>query len=152
MLARVSTQLACSEDELWRKISQPESLRFVASPLLDFVPIEPGALDSEWEVGRDYPLKIYFLKCLPLGRHTIQLVKVNRNHNIISSRERGLLAPVWNHNIFFQEVSPGLLRYTDEIEIRAGLFTPFIWVFAHLFYRYRQRRWKVLIENEQQST
>lgn len=50
MFERISTQLVCTESELWEKISKPESLQFVASPLLSFVPIEPGALDSEWKV------------------------------------------------------------------------------------------------------
>lgn len=146
MIARISTHLACTEAELWQHISRPKSLQFVASPLIAFVPIDSGVLDSEWEVGRDYQLKLYFLKLVPLGSHTIQLVKLDRDHNVISSRERGLLAPVWNHDITFQEVEPGVVSYTDKIEIRAGWLTPFIWIFAHVFYRHRQRRWKVLLK------
>lgn len=150
MFARISTQLECTESVLWQHIGKPSSLQFVASPMLAFVPVEPGALDGEWEVGRDYPLKLYFLKFIPLGLHTIQLVKVDRDRNVISSREKGLLAPVWNHNIVFHESEPGTVSYTDEIQIRAGWLTPFVWLFAHLFYRHRQRRWKVLLKNEQQ--
>lgn len=146
MLARISTQLACTENELWEHIGRPSSLQFVASPLVTFVPLEPGVLDSEWEVGRDYPLKLYLFNFIPLGLHTIQLVKIDRNQNIISSRERGLLAPVWNHNISFEEIQPGLVRYADEIEIQAGLLTPFVWFFAQIFYRHRQHRWKALLK------
>lgn len=145
MIAHISTQLACTENELWQKISKPKSLQFVASPILAFAPVEPGVLDSEWEVGRDYPLRLYFLQFIPIGRHTIRLVKVDRDQNIIISHENGLLAPVWNHSISFQETKPGLVSYTDEIEIRAGWLTPFVWLFAHVFYRHRQRRWKVLL-------
>lgn len=146
MLARISAHLACTEGELWQHIGRPASLQFVASPVLAFVPIELGVLDGEWEVGRNYRLKLYLFKWIPLGSHTIQLVKVDRGQNVISSRERGLLAPVWNHDITFHEVSPGLVSYTDEIEIRAGWLTPFIWLFAQVFYRHRQRRWKILLE------
>ena len=35
--------------------------------------------------------------------------------------------------------------YADEIEIRAGLLTVFVWLFAHGFYRYRQMRWQRVI-------
>lgn len=150
MLVRISTKLACTQSELWKIIIEPKSLQFVASPILSFVPVAPGALDGKWEVGRDYPLKLYFLKFIPFGRHIIQLVKIDKDHNTISSRERGLLAPVWNHNIFFREVSPGLVHYTDEIEIRAGWLTPCIWMFANVFYRHRQRRWKVLLQKEKE--
>lgn len=113
--------------------------------MLTFVPEEAGALDGAWQVGRPYALKLYFFTFLPMGRHVIQLAKVDRAQNVISSRESGLLLTVWNHDIFFEEVAPGVLSYTDEIEIRAGVLTPFIWLFAHVFYRHRQRRWKVLL-------
>jgi hypothetical protein len=148
MLASISTKIACTESELWQQISKPKSLQFVTSPILGFIPVEPGVLDGEWEVGRDYQLKLYFLKFIPLGCHTIQLTKIDRNNNTITSRERGLLAPVWNHNIFFEEIAPGLVSYTDKIEIRAGWLTPLIWLFANVFYRHRQRRWKVLLQKK----
>ena len=149
MLARISTNLACTRSELWEQISRPQSLRFVASPLLKFTPVEADALDGEWEVGRDYQLKLYLLGLIPLGRHTIRLTRVDRDYNTIASRESGLLARVWNHTIFFQEITPGLVHYTDEIEIQAGWLTPVIWAFAHLFYRHRQRRWKLLLKQNQ---
>jgi hypothetical protein len=34
--------------------------------------------------------------------------------------------------------------YRDQVTIQAGMFTPFIWLFAQLFYRHRQRRWRQL--------
>jgi hypothetical protein len=148
MFARISTRLACTEVALWQKIIESRSLQFVASPVLSIVPVDAGTLDGEWQVGRTYPLKLYFMKYIPLGRHTIRLVKIDKDRNTISSRESGMLAPVWNHSISFQEVAPGIVSYTDEIEIRAGWKTPFIWLFAHVFYRHRQRRWKMLLQKE----
>lgn len=148
MIARISTRLAGSERELWQKIIEPNSLQFVASPLLSFVPVQQGGLAGEWQVGVPYPLKLYFLKFIPLGRHTIQLLKIDKETNTIVSQESGRLARVWNHTISFHEVAPGVLSYTDEIEIRASWLTPVIWLFAQLFYRHRQRRWKVLLRNQ----
>jgi len=148
MIARISNQFSCTETELWRRIIEPRSLQFVASPLLTFTPIEADALEGEWQVGRDYPLQLYFMRFIPLGRHTIRLVTIDRSTNTILSEERGSLARVWNHRIHFQQVAPGKLAYEDEIEIRAGVLTPLIWAFAHLFYRHRQRRWKVLLRSD----
>lgn len=145
MLARISTRLPCSARELWQKIMEPRSLQFVAAPILSFTPTEAGALDREWEVGRAYPLKLHFLKFIPLGSHTIQLVRMDKETNTLVSHESGRLARVWNHSIFFQDTAAGTVSYTDEIDIRAGLLTPAIWLFAQLFYRYRQRRWKVML-------
>lgn len=148
MHARISTRLSCTASELWQRIVDPRSLQFVASPILGFVPVDGGDLSGPWEVGRPYPLELRFLKFVPLGRHTILLVEIDRARNRIVSQERGSLARVWNHTIRFQESSPGQVDYTDEIDIRAGVLTPFIWAFAHLFYRHRQRRWKVLLRHD----
>lgn len=148
MIARISTRLACSERDLWKKIIEPQSLQFVASPLVRFEPLEQGVLSGEWQVGIPYPLKLYFLKVIPLGSHTIQLVRIDKETNTIVSQESGRLARVWNHTITFREVAGDVVHYTDEIEIRAGWLTPAIWLFAQVFYRHRQRRWKVLLRNE----
>ena len=145
MIARISTNLVCTEEQLWEKLSQPNSLQFVSAPLLSFRPIEGTGLTGEWATGREYALRLYFLNIIPLGRHQIRLVEVNRETNTIQSQESGLLAPVWNHKISFHRVGDGAVRYTDEIEIKAGRLTLPIWLFAHLFYRHRQRRWKILL-------
>jgi hypothetical protein len=148
MIARISTRLTCSEDELWQKVMEPRSLQFVASPLLSFVPVQEGSLSGAWQVGVPYPLKLYFLKLIPLGRHTIQLVRIDKETYTIVSQESGHLARVWNHTISFRMIAPNVVSYTDEIEIQAGWLTPAIWLFAQLFYRHRQRRWKVLLRKK----
>jgi hypothetical protein len=146
MNAKISTTFACSEQDLWQKIIEPKSLQFVAAPILKFIPEQENSLSGEWKVGTPYPLKLYFLGIIPLGRHTITLAKIDKKANTIISKENGHLAKVWNHTIFFQQEKPGVLRYLDEIEIQAGWLTPGIWLFAQVFYRHRHRRWKVLLQ------
>lgn len=146
MIARISTNLPCSEEQLWEKITDPKSLQFVASPVLKFIPVGKNDLDKEWELNQDYNLNLYLFGFIPLGRHRIRVVNIDRGKNKIESSESGLLARVWNHTILFWETDRKLVHYTDIIDIKAGLLTPFIWAFAHLFYRHRQRRWKQLFE------
>ncbi len=141
MKASISTILDCQAETFWRYILKPESLRYVASPILKFIPIR-GELDSSWDEGKLYEFRLFFLGLLPLGRHRIQLVEINQAENVIRSRESGQLAKVWNHTIRFGNLDHTTMRYTDEIEIRAGLLSFPIWVFAQFFYRHRQRRWK----------
>ncbi len=50
----------------------------------------------------------------------------------------------WRHRIAVDDEGWGSTRYLDEIEIAAGVATPFVWVYTQLFYRYRQRRWRRL--------
>lgn len=145
MTARITTTLPCTAAELWRHIADTRSLVHVCRPVLGFVRADGRELSGPWEVGLPYELKLRFLMVVPMGRHVIRLETVDPGRNLIISRENGLLARVWNHTITFEEVSPGRLRYTDEIEIRAGLLTPAIWLFAQLFYRHRQRRWKQVV-------
>ena len=145
MLARISTVLDCTAEQLWGEISRPASLRFVSAPLLRFEPLVAGDLDSEWVVGKTYPLRLFLFGFLPAGEQRITLVTIDREANLIESKESGTLSPVWNHTIWFKPHGDGKLHYTDEIEIRAGLLTGVVWAFAHLFYRHRQRRWKELL-------
>ncbi len=150
MFVRVATQLNCTENALWEKICKLESLQFIAAPILTFIPISPDALNSEWQVGRDYRFKLYLLKYIPLGLHAIELVTMDKNQHLIVSHESGQLASVWNHTISFNEITPNLVSYSDAVEIKAGWLSPVVYVFAHVFYRYRQRRLKILLQNKQQ--
>lgn len=145
MLATISTYFNCSEDELWDKIKEPWSLQFVAAPILSFRPKNNETLSGDWVIDRPYQFKLHLFSIIPLGTHTIKLVKIDKESKVIQSQESGLLAPVWNHDIHFSEVEPGKVIYSDRIKIKAGLLTPFIWLFAHVFYRHRQRRWRVLL-------
>ena len=151
MLARISTVFDCTAAQLWDEISRPASLRFVSAPFLHFEPLVAGDLDSEWVVGKTYPLRLSLFGFLPAGKHHITLTNIDREANLIESEESGALAPVWNHTIQFHPIGDGRLHYTDEIEIQAGLLTGFIGAFAHLFYRHRQRRWKMLLCRKMQD-
>lgn len=152
MLARISTTFDCTADQLWDEISRPASLRFVSAPILHFEPLVPGEFDSDWVVGKAYVLRLSLFGFLPAGDHRITLVTIDREGNLIESKESGALSPVWNHTIRFRSLGDGLLHYTDEIEIQAGLFTGFVWAFSHYFYRHRQRRWKKLLRLKIQET
>lgn len=147
MLARITTYFQCTEDELWERLIQPSSLTFVSSPILSFEPKNEVALPVEWQVGKSYPLKLYFLTVIPIGKHTIKLVEIDKKSKTIRTMESGRFVRVWNHNITFRETEPEKVKYTDEIEIKSGLLTPAIWLFAHFFYRHRQKRWRVLLKS-----
>jgi hypothetical protein len=148
---QVTTYFNCTVEELWEKVIKPASLQFVASPILTFNTMDDQALPDRWQVEIPYQLRLRLFGLIPMGEHTIKLVEIDRQTNTIRSRENGSLAAVWNHKITFRKAGPCTVRYTDDIEIRAGLLTPAIWLFAHLFYRHRQRRWKVLLNMDSMS-
>jgi hypothetical protein len=65
-----------------------------------------------------------------------------------SIRDNGhsMLINRWDHRITLEPSGVGTL-YRDHVIIEAGVFTIFIWAFAQLFYRHRQRRWRKLVAN-----
>lgn len=67
---------------------------------------------------------------------------------MIRSSEGGGPVTTWNHTIRLKPGAGGACRYTDEIEIRAGLGTPAVFLFAQVFYRYRQYRWHRFVKRQ----
>lgn len=142
MRVHVTTTLPTTPEHFWSDLSQPASLQFVAAPLVTFEPLEAGGLGDTWQVDKTYTLRLRLLGVVPLGHHHIRLIRLDRAANIIESRESGWLIPVWNHTIRFRALSTNQIHYSDEVDIQAGILTVFIWAFAQVFYRHRQRRWR----------
>lgn len=147
MIAKISTIINTTPEKLREVIITPSSLQYVAAPILYFIPVNGTDLNSKWEVNRAYNLRLYFLKFIPLGFHKIIIKDIDIEKNKIVSTESGFLAKIWNHTIKFDAINSTQIIYTDTIEIKAGLLTIFVWMFAHLFYRHRQRKWKKLLLN-----
>lgn len=148
MIARISTQFQITHIKFWDLITQPDSLVYVSAPLLNFIPDDPEKFSLPWEIGVEYRVHLKILGFFPAGVHTIRLVEMDPVNGRIVSHESGTLSPIWNHVIQFKQIQPGVLSYSDEIEIKAGWLTPLVWLFAQVFYRHRQRRWKNLIKRE----
>ena len=132
---------------MWEELQKTASLMHVASPVLKFKPHEGHSVTEKWILGTEYKLKLFFLGIIPIGDHFIMLTELNQEENRIVSNERGSLTKVWNHVITFNAIDDQTIVYTDEIEIRAGILTLSIWLFAHIFYRHRQNKWKKLLDN-----
>ena len=148
MKAKISTVIKTNEDRMWRELQKTSSLMHVAAPMLMFKPQTNHALPESWSIGVEYKLKLFFFGLIPLGDHCINLVEFNHDEKTIVSNEYGRLTDVWNHVIKIKAIDEQTLEYTDEIEIKAGMLTFSIWLFAHLFYRHRQRRWKELLNRQ----
>jgi hypothetical protein len=145
MHIHVESVLPASVGCVWAALQRTETLQHVAAPVLRFRAVEPDGLPSHWSEGVEANLRLYLFGFVPLGGHTIRLPVVDPDRGEIRSQESGRVAPVWNHTIRVSAVSDQATRYTDEVEIRAGVLTVFIWLFAHFFYRHRQRRWRKLL-------
>jgi hypothetical protein len=60
---------------------------------------------------------------VPLGRHFIKIVRIVETNKVILSNEHGTLAGTWNHMLKIETISDGKIKYTDEIDTKAGGLT-----------------------------
>ena len=66
------------------------------------------------------------------------------DHWVLRDNGSGSLIKTWDHLIFLESEGGGT-RYTDEVSIDAGLLTLPIYIYAFIFYSYRQMRWRKLV-------
>jgi hypothetical protein len=142
VLVRVSTRLPVPADLAWDTVKRTDTLRYVTRGLLGFRP--EGEIPERLAEGETYRMRLLFFGVLPAWRHEIRVVRVDDAGHEIRTEERGGPVRDWRHRITVDAEGWGSARYMDEIQIAAGPLTPVVWLYAQLFYRYRQMRWRRL--------
>lgn len=147
MLVERSTFLPCPPKQCFEEVRTSRLLQYVARPLVKFVPVDPPVLPKQWE-EKKYLVRLRILGVIPFGCQTINISVPSRSDAHFELRDNGYssLIPKWDHLITIRAAEGGCV-YSDRVEIRAGVLTPFVWSFAWLFYRHRQRRWVRLVNN-----
>lgn len=149
MKVHVASVFDAPAERIWEEVRTTRLLRHVAWPLIVFAPIDPPVLPETWPEGR-HRVAMRAFGILPLGRQWIVTSmprpdEHGRGVYRIRDQGSGDLISVWDHRIVIRARADGRTDYRDEVTVRAGLLTPFVWLFAHVFYRYRQRRWRRLV-------
>jgi ligand-binding SRPBCC domain-containing protein len=141
VVVQVATELAAPPERVWEAVKQPGTLRYITRGLLGFRPLTP--IPDRLAEGDVIRLKLLFFGFLPGWAHEIRIVRMDEEGRRIETAEGGGGVRTWNHLI---SVDPAgdRTRYSDRIEIDAGPLTPLVAGYAHLFYRYRQHRWRRL--------
>jgi hypothetical protein len=139
MTVVVSTDLPIAAERACQLAQKPALLTHVLWPWLTAT---PEALPEVLCEGDEISIRLRFLGVLPGWTHTIRIDRLASQE--ISSREHGGPVTAWNHQLTFEPASSTSCRYTDTVEIHAGLATPIVVLFAHFIYRYRQARWRAL--------
>lgn len=139
----VSTLLDAPPHVVWRAVRTPAAFRFVTRGLVDLAGVDehgPGWGEGDTVTGRLRVLGV------PFSHHRITVESIDPHRRRLQSDEAGGPIRLWRHLIAVDAVDgdDARSRYTDTIEIRAGVLTPAIAAFARVFYRLRQRRWRRL--------
>lgn len=149
MIVDLSTRLDAPIARVWDELQTTRLLVHVAAPMVHFTPLEPAALPERWSEGR-YRVRMKVFGVLPSGTQVIAISKAESQEGgarrfTLRDNGSGDLAKTWDHVITLQELPDGATMYRDRVEVRAGLLTPVVWLFAQVFYRHRQRRWRRLV-------
>ncbi|MBY0422811.1 MAG: hypothetical protein K2Q06_10950, partial [Parvularculaceae bacterium] len=112
-----------------------EVLRFIAAPLILFTSRERGGFPALWEPGK-HRVFMWFLGFIPFGPQTVDISwgRDEAGDFWIRDDGSGLLVRRWDHRITVRPAPDGKTLYTDNVEIGAGILTPFVWAFASVFY------------------
>ena len=144
MVVKVHTQLPTSADHAWRVLARRDTFPYATCGAFGYTGAERSP--EELHEGQEIQTRILFSHLIPAWRHHLRLVHVDEGRREILSQERGGFIRAWNHRVYIEPENTVRCRYTDEIEIRAGIVTPLVWAFAHLSLRYRQLRLRRLIQ------
>lgn len=144
MKAIVKTQLNIPADKAWNLVKQSQTLVYVCKGLLGF----DGShrFPKQWRVGDTINTRLKLFGLIPAWKHSLRFILISDESMVIFTEEKGGVVQSWNNEIKFEVNSESSCFYTDTVEINAGIFSPVIWLFANVLYRYRQRRWKYLIQ------
>ena len=142
MKLRVQTTLPCSPEAAWREVKKPSLLLKVAAPVVTFRPIDPPTFPDEWPEGQSVKLKTHLFGVIPIGVRTLFFEAVDDEHMRLQTREHDSLIRKWDHLIEIGRGDEGETRYADILDLDAGVLTFPVWLFAQVFYRHRQRRWR----------
>ncbi len=145
MTVELTTLLDAPAERVWAEVNRPALLQHVARPLVAFRPLDPPRFPERWD-ERPYRVGVRLFGVLPLGWQVVGIRRPPDTGLARHLRDDGHSALVrrWDHLITVEPAGPGRTRYTDRVEVEAGVLTPVVWAFAALFYRHRQRRWRDL--------
>lgn len=140
---RVSSVFNAPSDRVWGLVKKSETLLFVTRGLLGFS--GSHRFPSEWVESSTETTRLLFFGFIPAWKHSITFQKIDSRKGVLVTKEGGGLVPVWNHLIRVSPDHNGTCIYTDDVEVKAGVFTFLVWLYANIFYRYRQYRWRKLL-------
>ena len=127
-------------DAVWEAVQRSDTLIHVNRGMLGFHWLTPRP--KVWRTGEGFTVRLLFFNFIPAWKHSLRFARVDEARQIIDSEETGGPVTTWNHRIQIEPIDSTRCRYSDTIDIRAGIFTLPVALFAHTIYRYRQWRWR----------
>jgi hypothetical protein len=145
-----ATHIALKPETVWAEVQTAGLLQHIAWPPVRFFPADDAAFESFQPEGC-YQVKLRLFGMIPFGTQWIvsSLHEADGTQWPKRLRDDGYSALIskWDHWITVAPDKDGGTRYSDEVDVSAGVLTPFIGAFAQIFYWHRQRRWRGLAKS-----
>ena len=139
----LQTTLPTDAERVWRAMQSPVTFLYVCKGLFGVPalagrsePLRAGERGTGW---------LFAFHVIPAYRHTIEVLEVDDAKRTVRTHEHGGVLRAWNHTLRVEPVDAQTCRYSDTVEIDAGLSTRLVAALAVGIYRYRQRRWHKLV-------
>ncbi len=145
VIARIQTSLSNLAAKVWQALLQRDTFLHITHGMLGFRGAEE--CPEVFQEGQVIETRLLFFNLVPGWKHRLRVIRIDHENMELVSQEEGGLVRRWDHRKWIEEEAEWSCLYTDESDIDAGLLTFFIWAYAHVFYRYRQRRLRQLIEH-----
>lgn len=136
----VTTDLPISAERACAMAQRSAVFRHVVWPALA---VRDRDVPGAFAVGEPFVARLWLAGgVVPGWRHEITVIE--QTPTLLRTRERGGLLRTWNHELRFEVLGEDRCRYTDAVEIDAGLLTVPTVMVSRWLYRWRQRRWRRL--------
>ena len=124
----VTSDFHSNIENIWDKIQDIDTLREICKPKASFIACDDSPI--QWK-----------------GRHTINVVKMDKTSREIDTKEYDNTVVIWNHYIKMEEISQQVTRYTDTVDLYAGCLTSIAAWWTLKFYKHRQRKWQKIAKS-----
>ncbi len=140
----VTSDLAIRINDAWGEVQKSSLLEFVCKGKIKFKAVDTE-FPEKWEKDSMVRTKMLMYGFIPFGgAHSLKFVEVKPEEYTALTNEKNAIVKVWNHRIKMEKIEENLKRYTDEIELYAGIFTNFVAKWAESLYKHRQKRWQII--------
>jgi hypothetical protein len=148
----VQSTLPCGADQAWAAVQTSALLEEICAPLIYFKPDRGEQIPERWSSDTPNRLRPRMFGVLPLATRTLNWERIDQENREIQTREYDAMIRRWDHRIHVEPAGENACRYTDDVEIQAGVLTPLVWLWAEWFYRHRQKRWRRVAQRLAQET
>ena len=106
-------------ENIWCKIQDIDTLREICKPKASFISYDD--VPSVWKEGETFCFKLFLHRFIPIGKHTISIIKIDKKSREIVSNEYNKRVTIWNHYIQMEKIAENVFA-SLTLQGKTGMF------------------------------